>query len=63
MLFWIWDQISEHVMYNKQVDISNGSDRTPMFFIFESDNSIQRINGNQPASLFQTTINDFIDNQ
>ena len=54
---------SEQVLYNKQVGISNGVDRTPVFFIIGADDSIQRIDGNQPASVFQTVINDFIGNQ
>ena len=57
------DKFSEQVLYNKQVGISNGVDSTPVFFIVGSDDSIQRIDGNQPASVFQTVINDFIDNQ
>jgi protein-disulfide isomerase len=56
-------KFSEQVLYNKQVGISNGVDRTPVFFIVGSDDSIERIDGNQPASVFQKVINNFIDNQ
>ena len=56
-------KFSEQVLYNKQVGISNGVDRTPVFFIVGPDDSIERIDGNQPASVFQKVINDFINNQ
>lgn len=55
-------KFSEQVMYNKKVGISNGVDRTPTFFIVGSDNSIKRIDGPQPASVFQNIINDLINN-
>jgi len=56
-------KFSEQVLYNKQVGILNGVDRTPVFFIVGSDDSIKRVDGNQPASVFQKVINDFINNQ
>lgn len=53
------NKFSDQVMYNKQVGLSNGVDRTPTFFIVGSDNSIKRIDGPQPASVFKNIINNF----
>lgn len=54
------DKFSDQVVHNKKVGLSNGVDRTPTFFIVGSDNSIQRIDGPQPASVFKNIIDELL---
>ena len=49
-------KFSNQVVHNKNIGLSNGVDRTPTFFIVGSDNSIHRIDGPQPAVVFQNLI-------
>jgi len=51
-------KFSKQVMYNKQVGISNGVDRTPAFFIVGPNDFIKKVDGAQPAFVFQKIIND-----
>ncbi|MGI0010287.1 MAG: DsbA family protein [Nitrosopumilaceae archaeon] len=47
---------SDRVSYNMQVAISNGVEGTPTFFIVGPDDSIEKIVGPQPSSIFEDTI-------
>lgn len=49
---------ADRVSYNTEIGSSHGVEGTPTFFIVGSDGSVKRIDGPQPASVFESTIND-----
>ncbi|MDH3676894.1 MAG: haloalkane dehalogenase [Nitrosopumilus sp.] len=46
----------ERVSHNNMVGASHNVEGTPTFFIIDSDGSVERINGPQPASIFDKVI-------
>jgi len=49
---------ADRVSYNTEVGASLGVEGTPSFFIVASDGSVERIDGPQSASIFESTVND-----
>ncbi|MGI0076599.1 MAG: DsbA family protein, partial [Nitrosopumilaceae archaeon] len=51
---------ADRVSYNTNVGTSVGVKGTPTFFIIGSDGSKERIDGPQPSSIFESTVNDLM---
>jgi len=51
---------ADRVLYNTDVGVSNGVEGTPVFFIIDSDGSMERIDGPQSSTIFADVIDSML---